>query len=135
MDLIVWNEDLSVNIKEINEQHKKLISMINELNMAMGAGKGKDVMGSVLARLVDYTKSHFAVEETLMQKHQYPGYISHKAEHDKLTKQVIDIMDKFKEGKAIVTVEVMNFLKNWLTSHIQTIDKRYSSHLNAKGVA
>jgi hemerythrin len=135
MDLIVWNEDLSVNIKEINEQHKKLISMINELNMAMGAGKGKDVMGSVLARLVDYTKSHFAVEETLMQKHQYPGYISHKAEHDKLTKQVIDIMDKFKEGKAIVTVEIMNFLKNWLTSHIQTIDKRYTPHLNAKGVA
>jgi hemerythrin-like metal-binding protein len=135
MDLIVWNEDLSVNIQEINEQHKKLISMINELNTAMGAGKGKDVMGSVLARLVDYTKSHFAVEETLMQKHQYPGYISHKAEHDKLTKQVIDIMDKFKEGKAIVTVEIMNFLKNWLTSHIQTIDKRYSSHLNAKGVA
>lgn len=134
MDLITWNEALSVNIKEINVQHKKLISMINELNSAMGSGKGKEIMGGVLSGLVDYTKSHFAAEEGLLQKHQYPGYLNHKAEHDKLTKQVVDIANTFNAGKAVVTVEIMSFLKNWLTNHIQAIDKKYSSHLNAKGV-
>lgn len=135
MDLITWNEALSVNIKEINDQHKKLINMINDLNSAMGSGKGKEIMGNVLTGLVDYTKNHFATEEGLMQKYLYPGYLTHKAEHDKLTQQVLDIVTKFKEGKSIVTVEVMNFLKNWLSNHIQAVDKKYTSHLNAKGVA
>lgn len=134
MNLIAWNENLSVNIKEINEQHKKLIAMINDLNSAMGSGKGKDVMGQILSGLVEYTKTHFKREEELMQKHQYPGYLSHKALHDALTKQVVDTMNKFQEGKAIVTVEVMSFLKDWLVTHIQNTDRKYTAHLNGKGV-
>jgi hemerythrin len=134
MDLIAWNDGFSVNIKEIDEQHKKLIKLINDLNSAMGSGKGKDVLGSVLTGLVEYTKIHFAAEEGLMQKHQYPAYQSHKILHDALTKQVVDVTNKFQEGKSIVTIEVMNFLKDWLTNHIQNTDKKYTAHLNGKGV-
>lgn len=134
MDLIAWNDTLSVNIKEINEQHKKLIAMINDLNSAMGSGKGKDVMGQILSGLVEYTKTHFKREEELMQKHQYPGYLNHKALHDSLTKQVVDTMNKFQEGKTIETVEVMSFLKDWLVTHIQNTDRKYTAHLNGRGV-
>lgn len=134
MDLITWSDTLSVNIKEIDEQHKKLIAMINDLNSAMGSGKGKDIMGSLLTNLVDYTKTHFKYEEGLMEKNAYPGYLSHKPLHDALTKQVVDLMNNFKEGKAVVTVEVKTFLKDWLVTHIQNTDKKYTAHLNSKGV-
>jgi len=135
MALITWSNDLSVSIKKFDEEHKKLITMINDLHMAMGSGNGKDVLGPVLARLVDYTKTHFAAEEELMQKHGYPGYVSHKALHDGLTRQVIDLQNKFGEGKVLITVQVMNFLKDWLSSHIINTDKKYSHYLNSKGVA
>lgn len=134
MALITWSETLTVNIKEIDEQHKQLIAMVNELHSAMGSGKGKDVMGKTLGGLIDYTKTHFAFEEQLMNKYAYPGYISHKADHDALTKQVAELYTKFQVGKTLVTVEVMNFLKDWLTKHIQATDKKYSSYLNGKGV-
>ena len=135
MALITWTDALSVNIKEINEQHKKLISMINELHSAMGSGKGKDAMGTILGNLVEYTKTHFAYEEGLMQKHNYPGYLNHKSLHDALTKKAVDLHTSFKEGKTLVTVEVMNFLKDWLSNHIQDTDKKYGPYLNGKGVS
>jgi hemerythrin len=135
MALITWSNDLSVNIKEFDEEHKKLISMINELHSAMGSGKGKEAMGLILTRLVDYTKTHFAAEEQLMLKHAYPGYVSHKALHDDLTKQVVDLQNKLQAGKVLVTVQVMNFLKDWLSNHILNTDKRYGPYLKGKGIA
>ena len=134
MALITWSDNLSVNIKEIDAEHKKLIDMINELHSAMGSGKGREAMGTILTGLVDYTKTHFAYEEKLFQQHAYPGYLAHKGQHDALTKQVVEVMTKFKSGQSVVTVEVMNFLKDWLSNHIQTTDKKYGPFLNSKGV-
>jgi hemerythrin len=108
--------------------------MINELHAAMASGKGKDVLGGVLTRLVDYTKFHFAAEEKLMSSNQYPGYLSQKTEHDNLTKKVSDIKARLDAGNMVVTVEVMTFLKDWLTKHIMGLDKKYSSFLNSKGI-
>jgi len=134
MALIDWNDDLSVNIKEVDQEHKKLINLINSLHSAMGSGQGKKAMGPVLAGLVDYTKTHFAFEEQLMRKNRYPGYLNHKSLHDSLTEQVVELNNKYQEGKTLVTVEVLAFLKDWLTNHIKTVDKKYGPYLNAKGV-
>ena len=134
MTLISWNNNLSLNIKEIDEQHKKLIGMVNEPHSAMGSGKGKETLGKVLAGLIEYTKSHFSAEERFMDRHQYPGYLKHKAEHDAFTKQVLDLQGKYTEGKTVVTVEVMNFLKDWLTTHIQDSDKKYGPFLTARAL-
>lgn len=134
MALIPWTEDLSVHIAEMDKEHKQLVAMINELHEAMTSGKGKDVLGGVLTRLVDYTRFHFAAEEKLMISHQYPGYLNQKSEHDNLTKKVMDIKARIDAGNMVVTVEVMAFLKDWLTKHIIGMDKKYSSFLNAKGI-
>ena len=135
MALFVWTNDFSVNVKEIDEQHKKLIGMINDLHAAMLSGKAKEVIGPILNGLVDYTKSHFATEEQLMTKHQYTGYLSLKAAHDALTKQVMDLKTKFSEGKSLITMDIMTFLKDWLTKHIQETDKKYTSFFNGKGIS
>jgi hemerythrin len=134
MALINWNDNLSVKVTEFDEQHKKLIGMVNNLHSAMGAGKSREIMDSVLTGLVDYTVNHFAAEEKLMQMYGYPSFAKHKAEHDALTKQVSDIVSKFKEGKSVVTIELMNFLKDWLTKHIQGTDKQYGPFMNSKNV-
>lgn len=134
MALFVWKDAYSVNIKEIDDQHKKLIDMINELNDAMAQGKAKEMLGAILDKLVAYTASHFAVEERLMQTHGYDDYPAHKEKHEKMTAKVLDLQRQFKSGQAAMTIEVMNFLKNWLDKHIVGTDMKYSAFLNSKGV-
>lgn len=135
MPLINWTDDLSVNIKSIDEQHKKLVSLINDLSDAMKVGKGSEIIGSVLGQLADYTKTHFAYEEKLMSTHGYAGFMSQKKEHDEFAKKVNSTLQDFKAGKVVMSVEIMQFLKDWLTGHIKGSDKKYSGHLSSKGVA
>lgn len=134
MALLAWKSEYSVNVKEIDDQHKKLVSMINELNDAMAQGKAKDVLGAILDKLVSYTAAHFALEERLFQTHGYEGYQEHKDKHDKMTAKVLDLQRQFKSGQAAMTIEVMNFLKSWLDKHILGTDMKYSAFLNSKGV-
>ena len=134
MPLFQWTPELSVNVKEIDNQHKQLVNLINLLHDSMKSGKGKDVMGKVLNDLTDYTVYHFGTEERLFQKYGYIEYPQHKKEHDDLTKQVLDVKSKFEVGQTTVTIEVMNFLKDWLNNHIKHSDKKYSAFLNSKGV-
>lgn len=134
MGLIAWEERLSVNIKEFDEHHKKLIELINKLNDGMKAGKGSDILGSILSELVNYTVFHFGAEEIMFQKYAYPGYLDQKKEHTDLTKKAIVLRDNLKSGKAVLSIEVMAFLKDWLMKHILGTDKKYSAYLNGKGV-
>lgn len=134
MALMSWSDKLSVNIREIDEQHKRLVGMVNELHDAMSSGKGKEAMGAILTGLVQYVASHFATEERHMKAHSYPGYLAHKAEHDKLTKKALELQQQFQEGKPVLTVALMGFLKDWLSSHILGTDMKYGPYLNGKGV-
>ena len=135
MPLMEWGPKLSVGIREFDGEHQKLVGMVNDLFDAMNTGKGKDRLGPILDGLVSYTVSHFQHEERLMKSHGFPGFAAHKDEHDKLTHQVADIQSKFKGGAtAALSVEVMNFLKNWLIKHILGTDKAYTAFLNGKGV-
>lgn len=133
--LITWKDQYSVNIREIDEQHKKLIAMINELHDAMMTGKGKEVMTTVLDKLANYCVSHFAMEERLMSTNGYPEYADHKDKHVKMTAKVVDLQKKLAQGgTAVMSNDVMTFLKSWLDKHILGTDMKYSSFLNEKGV-
>jgi hemerythrin len=133
MALIVWNDSYSVKVKEMDDQHRKLIDMINELHDAMKVGKGKEVIGKVLTGLTDYTRRHFASEESLMKLHGYPAYEEQKKAHNQLIIQVVEIQKKYNEG-LVQSQQIISFLKEWLINHIQGMDQKYGSHLNAKGV-
>lgn len=134
MSLFVWSEKFSVNIKQIDEQHKKLVNMLNELHDSMKAGKGKEATGKILSELIDYVGTHFSTEEKLMQQYGYAEYTSHKAEHDKLTQKALSLKKEFEQGAPVLTVELLNFLKEWLQTHILGTDKKYGPFLNSKGV-
>lgn len=134
MALFVWSDKFSVNIKEIDEQHKKLVSLVNDLHIAMQTGKGKELLGKILQNLIDYTAKHFAHEEHLMKKHGFAEYLKHKAEHEKLVSQVLDFQKKFQAGSAVLTLEIMSFLKDWVSKHIVETDKKFGPFLNSKGI-
>jgi hemerythrin len=131
--LVKWSNDFSVNIAEVDDQHKKLVRMINELHEAMKLGKGREILDRILNNMVDYAKVHFATEERLMKQYSYPGYLNHKAEHDLFVKKVSEFYEEFQQGR-ISAIDVMNFLKDWLVKHILGSDKKYGPFLNSKGV-
>lgn len=135
MAMFAWKPEYSVNIKEIDDQHKQLVAMVNELHEAMTQKKGKEVLGPLLAKLINYTATHFAAEEKLMQQHGYPDYDKHKAKHEKMVQKVLSLQDDYKGGKITMTFEVSKFLQDWLNKHILGTDKQYSAFLNGKGVS
>ncbi|MGC8495423.1 MAG: bacteriohemerythrin [Syntrophobacteraceae bacterium] len=135
MGVFEWNEKYSVNIREIDEEHKKLIGLVGQLNSAMRQGKGKDALGKVLYDLIQYTRTHFADEERIMKSGGYPDYQDHKAKHDWMTNRVAAIYKDYQEGKTTITIEVMSFLEQWVEKHIMGTDKKYGPYLNAKGIS
>ncbi|MHC1728833.1 MAG: bacteriohemerythrin [Syntrophobacteraceae bacterium] len=135
MSVFAWNSKYSVNVKEIDDQHKKLINMVTQLNEAMRQGKGKQILEKLLQDLVQYTRTHFAAEERLMKTHGYPEFEEHKAKHDKMTQKVLEVQKSFKDGKTSITIEVMDFLEKWVDQHIMVTDKKYAPFLNGKGVS
>ncbi|HXE96883.1 MAG TPA: bacteriohemerythrin [Dongiaceae bacterium] len=135
MALIEWSPAYSVKVKKIDEQHKKLVDLINQLHGAMKSGQGNTLIGIVLQSLVSYTCTHFADEIRLLQANAYPDLARHQAEHDKFVKQVVEFQQKFQDGSAMLTMTILSFLKDWLVTHIQGEDKKYSPFLNAKGIS
>jgi hemerythrin len=134
MPLMVWTEALSVKVDEIDNQHKRLVDLLNQLHDAMLQGKGREAIGKTLNGLVDYTKTHFAYEQGLMAAQGYPAAAQHKAMHDELAQQVLELQSKYLIGKAALTLEVMRFLQDWLSNHIQKTDRQFGLFLNGKGI-
>lgn len=130
-----WHNDFSVQIGSVDAQHKMLFAIANELYTAMMAGQSKMAMARILDRLVQYTKVHFAHEERLMLLHTYPDLAAHKAEHDALTAKVVKFQNDFLQGHVNMSVQLLQFLRDWLEHHIKGSDRKYSPFLRSKAVA
>ncbi|MFA5331264.1 MAG: bacteriohemerythrin [Methanoregula sp.] len=135
MVLMQWSDNLSVQIKEIDDQHKRLIELINTLHDAMLAKQGKQGLEKILGELADYTVYHFQAEEKYMQKFKYIGYTSHKKEHDAFVQKVVDFQKSYAANKLGLSIEVINFLKDWVSHHIQKTDKQYSTVFKEHGLS
>ncbi len=135
MALVDWKDVYTVNISEVDTQHKKLVQLINELHDAVKMGKAKEIMGKVLNDLVDYTLYHFATEEKYFDAYDYPDSELHKKQHKELVEQVAALQKKYESGERVITIEVMNFLRDWLHDHIVGSDKKFGPYLNSKGVS
>lgn len=134
MSLLTWNDSMSVGVRQLDDDHKKLIAMINDLHQSMLAGHSNDVVGKVLHRLVQYTVEHFGHEENFFAQTNYPGSLAHKREHENLKQQVMAVIAKCEDGRVGLGMETLNFLRDWLKHHIQESDKAYGPYLNQHGV-
>lgn len=125
MELIKWSDDYSVGITEIDNQHKGLVIVINELFNLMSEGKAKGKLSEIFDHLTDYTKKHFQAEETMLIKYAYHEFDKHKNEHQNFISKLQELKLDFDKGKITISVEVLNFLKDWLLNHILISDKKY----------
>lgn len=134
MALFIWNDSYKTGINTIDTQHKKLVDLINELHDAMTKGQGNQVMGKIVNELVNYTVTHFSTEERLMKQAGYADFDAHKKIHDDFTAKVRELQKDLAGGKKMMSLQVSNFLKDWLSGHIMGTDQKYAPVLKAKGI-
>ena len=134
MGMMLWSDDYSVEIQEIDEQHKYIVRYINELYGALSKKDHRDQVADIIHKLVEYTKVHFAVEEALMRIFHYEGYEHHKEIHDNIVQQVLTYQGMFLAGEDEVGMELLMFLKGWLFDHINKADRQYIDTFHAAGV-
>ena len=131
---VKWKDDYSVGIDSIDQQHKKLLNLINQLQTAVDYPTGEEFEREALDELVDYTKTHFSYEEGLMEQNGYPEFESHKAQHENMIQKVEEVLSEYQQNRDKAMSNAIVFLKSWLINHINGTDKEYSSFLIEKGV-
>jgi hemerythrin len=130
-----WTDELSVGVDVIDKDHKKLLSLLNEMNYIIDADviTNKGAIESVLSEIIDYTNYHFDREEMLMAACDYPELESHKQAHETLKGQGQRFMDNFNHDSTSFDPTVVRlFLRNWLVDHIMGMDKDYESWMQDK---
>ena len=133
-DEMVWKEEYSVGIDSLDNDHKKLISLLNQFTTAYDYAMSEEYERQALKDLINYTKYHFEREEQLLEQHNYPDVVAHKAQHKRMIAQVNNFMDLYNEKGHDALNEISVFLSNWLINHINGTDKEYSELLTEKGV-
>jgi len=129
-----WSDDLLTGNMQIDTEHKELIKAINDLLDACSKGKGRAELEKTVKFLSSYTKTHFAHEEVLQMKYNYPDYNNHKKYHKHFVEQVENIHKKLlTEGSNIVLVgEINSKVGNWIISHIKREDVKVVQHIKNK---
>ncbi len=134
MKLIEWDENLSVKIDSIDEQHKVLVDMINDFYEKIRTKAANELISELIKKMKNYTVVHFTTEERYFKQYNYPDFEAHKKEHQDFVDKVVDLEKRFNSGKVILSFEITNFLKEWLINHIQGTDMKYTNFLIQKGV-
>ncbi|HVN92205.1 MAG TPA: bacteriohemerythrin [Terracidiphilus sp.] len=135
MAFLVWEDSrYSVGVKTIDGQHHMLFGMINDLHEAMLKGQAQTQVGPLLRKLAQYTQTHFAEEEKMMSAANFPGLADHKFQHAQLIEKVQAFSSRYEKGEIAMNIDLMNFLRDWLTNHIQKVDREYSPWMIKQGV-
>lgn len=128
MPYIPWTDSLLVGIKNIDEQHRRLVDMVNQLHDEAEASGARCPSPELVARLKNYAAEHFHIEEGYMQAFAYPDFEEHLREHEAFNSAVQSFEDGCADGSAHPAV-VLEFLKSWLTNHILDSDIRMGRFL------
>ncbi|MBU5612698.1 bacteriohemerythrin [Geomonas azotofigens] len=135
MEIIEWSESLSVGIGKVDEQHKRLIQLMEELDQAIRNNETADVVEDVLTNLFNYAQAHFAVEEELFRTHKYPEMALHELEHQRFIAKAFAFKERLSSKRPGLALELLTFLSSWVLNHIELTDKRYAKFLHDCGVS
>ncbi len=127
-----WEGKYVLGLEEIDDQHRKLVNMINSLHEGLRDGKGREVTGTVLKSMMEYALYHFKTEEDLMQRFGFDGFTEHRAEHLTFMESVDGMAKRHEAGEYLVSLELNDFLKDWLADHILLTDRKYAPFLRSK---
>lgn len=136
MGTMKWDESLSIGVELIDEQHKKWIEYIHNVQAAIEAHQGMTQIANTLDFLSDYTQFHFSTEEKAMSETRYPELESHRARHEELKETLDTLIEDFKEDGVTekLSEATGTFLGNWLRKHIREVDQAFAAFLKAKKI-
>jgi len=125
MALIEWRSDFETGVPDVDHEHRELVDLINQLHDQMGGDAEPAEISAFLGEVFARISAHFALEESVMRKHQYDQYIEHKTDHEKLLDDIRDIMDDFEAGKYAAYDEALSSaVRDWFVDHFKTKDAR-----------
>ncbi len=134
MAFVDWKPEYSVGHAEIDQQHRKLVDIINHLHDSMKLGGKPEDLKRILDDLVNYTRYHFSHEEKLMQQAGYPDLANHQRVHRAMVEQVERLRKEIASSRVGFSIKLMAFLKNWLSDHILGTDQKYAPTLKGTRV-
>lgn len=135
MPFIVWTNELSVDVKMLDNDHKRIAILINDLHDGLMAGSDSKALNSIFDELVASTRVHFAHEERILAEAGYDGAAEHKQEHEKKINHLLGLQVRFNRSKVSADyLEILDQLKEWLFTHMESSDKEFVAHLKATGV-
>lgn len=134
MTYIVWVENMSVGISTFDEEHKIMFDMINDFYNNIKKRPNSENIDKLFNDIKTFATNHFESEEKLMIKYDYPEYESHKEEHEQFMLKIEEIGEKLRNKRLILSFDITNYIKQWITTHVDTIDKRYCEFLIKKGI-
>lgn len=126
MSFFEWNKSFELGIEQFDEHHKHLVGLLNEAYDNFTCRGLHDDLGAVLDKLFDYATYHYTAEEHWMGLHGYEGLTHHRDEHNRFSRRVIEIKTDSCNGKTQLLLELLTFLKNWLSDHILKTDVSYA---------
>lgn len=134
MSFLDWRSDWDTGMGEMDRQHQRLVHLINDLHDAMKVGQGAGRVGTVLHWLQDYTETHFQQEEALLRSRKWPGLNRHLVLHHELLDQLGRYVSDHDAGRHVSSLDISDFLRDWLINHIVQEDKQYGAALSGTAV-
>jgi hemerythrin len=128
----LWNEEISVGIAEIDEEHRELKFLIQRLQLAMVQDNPRNEIRLILNSLADHALTHFSTEESYFLETGYPKADSHAQEHRRFERKINQFKDAFETGHIQIADKIFSHLRDWLTKHIEGTDKEFADFLNDK---
>lgn len=134
MEFFKWKDQFSVYIPEMDQQHQKFFSLLNNVHIYNEKqGRDPEFLNGLFRDLVAYVEVHFAEEETLLEKNKFLGLEIQKKQHQYFRDQLAQFRDQHFKGDAIVPQSVLVFLRDWFMRHVLELDKKYGEHFKKLG--
>ena len=130
-ELVSWSSAFSVGIKIIDDQHRELLNLVNDMFNHISEDKTLEqaYIGKIVQQAVQFVKTHFKTEEAIMVHINFPGYAEHKRAHDAFVQIVVENVKNFENGQTFVLADFTRYLKEWILTHIAIMDKQYFTYL------
>jgi hemerythrin len=133
MALLTWSGTLSIGIGVFDREHQELLDCINELQAAVDADMSRSVTTPLLQKLANATQAHFLSEESMMTASKYPGLMLHSMKHRYLLEQLNAFLARYGRESSKMNEHSLNFLRDWVVTHIQNEDFSFALWLNEQG--
>lgn len=132
MVVVLWDKNFSVGVENLDEQHKNIINILNDLYTAIQEKKGNATLYLYFCELIEHATVHFACEETYMQEMEYAGFFDHRIEHDAILDKLIQHKKTYEVCETFLSTEHLQFMRAWMIHHMAFSDQKYAAVGNSQ---